>query len=1354
MTAKTPIRTVFDGSNNATGLAEFQSGEFIGLTHGGLGASLSIGTAGQVLKVNSGATALEFGNAVAVVDIDGATDLTGATLVAGDQILISDGGTEGRVTLSQIDTLFTSTTQTLTNKTIDTANNTITIVEADISDLGSYITASSTDTLTNKTIDTANNTITIDGTEATLSNIGNSSLTNSSITVTDGTTSTATSLGGTITFSGTANEVEVGESSGTITIGLPNDVTIGNDLIVSGNLTVNGTTTTVNSTTLTVDDKNIELGSTASPTDTSADGGGITLKGTTDKTFNWVDSTDSWTSSEHLDLATGKEFKINSSTVLTSSQVLGKSLPSGDVIGSSDTQTLTNKTINSASNTITITESNISDLQSYITASSTDTLTNKTISGASNTLSNIGNSSLSNSSITVAGDSGSDGVSLGETLTIAGGTGLTSTGSSNTITIALDNTTVTSGSYGSSTAIPTFTVDAQGRLTAASTTAISSDMSIAGDTGTDTITVGTDTFTIAGGTGLTSTATTDTITLNIDSTVVTLTDTQTLINKRLTSPDINAGTIDGATINGGTIGASTAVTELQVDNININGNSITSTNTNGNLSLSPDGSGTIDVNSAKITSLGTPTVGTDAATKAYVDTIAAAGIHYHDPVRVESPTNLNATYDNGTAGVGATLTNAGTQVALSIDGVTLSLSDRVLIYAQTNAAHNGIYYVSDTGSGASNWELTRTTDTDSYGASDPDAFGQGDAFFVKEGDTGAGELYVMNTEGTITFGTTNITFTQVAETAVYSAGAAGALTLTGTAFSANVDDSTIEISSNALQVKDSGITASQLATNSVTTTKITDANVTAAKLAATLDLSGKTITLPSSFTTNTDSQTLTNKTINTASNTITIVEADISDLQSYILADSTNTLTNKTISGSSNTLSNIGNSSLTNSTITVAGDSGSNAVDLGDTLTVSGTANEIQTSVSGDTITIGLPDNVTVGGALTVTGNLTVNGTTTTVNSTNTTLDDNLLELNSGAASNANDAGIIIERGSTGDNAIIAWDESADKFIVGTTTATASSTGNLTIATGTLVADIEGDVTGALTGNADTATALATGRTISLTGDVTGTSGSFDGSGNVSISATIAANSVALGTDTTGNYVATITAGTGISGSSSTEGGTPTIALSHLGLESLTDPNADRIFFWDDSAGSSAFLTVGSNLTLSGTTLSADTQAPVAGTAIDVSGTTVNLDLSELTTSTSDGDGDFFVVVDSANAQKKLTKANINISGFNNDAGYITSGGTSWQTVKTANFTASSGEGYFVNTTSVAITVTLPASPSLGDEITIIDYAGTADTNNITVARNGKNIQGSASDLTIAIERAAFTLVYVDTTQGWLLKDK
>ena len=86
-------------------------------------------------------------------------------------------------------------------------------------------------------------------------------------------------------------------------------------LTLSGNLTVNGTTTTINSTTLSVDDKNIVLGDVDTPTDTTADGGGITLLGATNKTFNWVDATDSWTSSEHMDLVSGKSYKINNTAI-------------------------------------------------------------------------------------------------------------------------------------------------------------------------------------------------------------------------------------------------------------------------------------------------------------------------------------------------------------------------------------------------------------------------------------------------------------------------------------------------------------------------------------------------------------------------------------------------------------------------------------------------------------------------------------------------------------------------------------------------------------------------------------------------------------------------------------------------------------------------------------------------------------------------------------------------------------------------------------------------------------------------------------------------------------------------------
>jgi hypothetical protein len=84
----------------------------------------------------------------------------------------------------------------------------------------------------------------------------------------------------------------------------------------------------------------------------------------------------------------------------------------------------------------------------------------------------------------------------------------------------------------------------------------------------------------------------------------------------------------------------------------------------------------------------------------------------------------------------------------------------------------------------------------------------------------------------------------------------------------------------------------------------------------------------------------------------------------------------------------------------------------------------------------------------------------------------------------------------------------------------------------------------------------------------------------------------------------------------------------------------------------------------------------------------------------------------------------------------------------------SAGEGYFCDTSGGAFTATLPATPTLGDEVTLVDYAGTFDTNNLTVGRNSENIQGSAADLTVSVERAGLTLVYSGATQGWLLKDK
>ena len=126
-------------------------------------------------------------------------------------------------------------------------------------------------------------------------------------------------------------------------------------------------------------------------------------------------------------------------------------------------------------------------------------------------------------------------------------------------------------------------------------------------------------------------------------------------------------------------------------------------------------------------------------------------------------------------------------------------------------------------------------------------------------------------------------------------------------------------------------------------------------------------------------------------------------------------------------------------------------------------------------------------------------------------------------------------------------------------------------------------------------------------------------------------------------------------------------------------------------------------------------------------------------------DADLFIVDDGAGGtNRKVAASRIKT--------YI-GGGTQWQAVKTANYTASAGQGVFANTTSGSFTVTLPAG-TLGDEVTIVDYAGTFDSNALTVAANGsEKIFGSTDDLTVSTERAAFTLVFTDSTQGWLFKN-
>lgn len=360
------------------------------------------------------------------------------------------------------------------------------------------------------------------------------------------------------------------------------------------------------------------------------------------------------------------------------------------------------------------------------TLSGTETLTNKTMSGASNTFTDLPNSALTNNSVTYNG-----------------------------VTVALG---------------------ASGTITATTTAALTVGTGLQLDSGT----------TFDGSTAKT---------ITIDSTVVTLTGTQTLTNKTLTAPVIativNTGTLTLPTSTDTLVGRATTDT---LTNKSLSGSSNTFTNipnsglTNSSITL---GTSNIALGATELAPVGLtsvtvtqdPVSNFQLATKQYVDNLVAVGTTYHDPVYVESPNttgNLNATYNNGASGVGATLTNAGTQAALIIDGVLMTVGKRVLIYNQTNQAENGVYTVTVVGTGSTNWVLTRATDADTYGAG-PDKLDQGSTFYVQAGDTGAGELYTCTTVGTITFGTTAITFAQIGATQIYSAGTG--LSLTGTTFS-------------------------------------------------------------------------------------------------------------------------------------------------------------------------------------------------------------------------------------------------------------------------------------------------------------------------------------------------------------------------------------------------------------------------------------------------------------------------------------------------------------------------------------------------------------------------------------------
>ncbi len=361
-----------------------------------------------------------------------------------DTLRVHDGSTVGGYELVQ-----KNASQTLTNKTINLTNNTVSATLAQLNTAISDADVSSIageETLSNKTLASPIVTTQLTSTSASFTlldtpttiNLGGAATTapHAHLPQTHLVVATKTINFGTSGAAGSTTNINIGSSSGGTT-------TVNKDLVVSGDLTVNGTTTTINSTTLAVDDKNIILGDIASPTDTTADGGGITLKGATDKTFNYVNATGLWTANIGIEAtsfkgssalsggtvslitglsfnvgATANEFSIdgtlagNSDTAIPTEKAV-KTYVDGQ---NSVTQTLTNKTIALGSNTVsgTLAQFNtaVTDAD-FASLAGSETLTNKTISGSSNTLSNIANSSLTNSSISINGSA----ISLGGSVT-------------------------------------------------------------------------------------------------------------------------------------------------------------------------------------------------------------------------------------------------------------------------------------------------------------------------------------------------------------------------------------------------------------------------------------------------------------------------------------------------------------------------------------------------------------------------------------------------------------------------------------------------------------------------------------------------------------------------------------------------------------------------------------------------------------------------------------------------------------------------------------------------------------------------------------------------------------------------